>query len=91
MFSAGLNVFTGQTGAGKSLVIGAFEALIGLRRATDMVRPGAAEARISGVFEVSDTLLAAELTAALDQTIEAGDELLITRKVFAAKGSDGRA
>ena len=89
-FSAGLNVFTGQTGAGKSLVIGAFEALIGLRRATDMVRPGAAEARISGVFDVADPLLAAELTAALDQTIDAGDELLITRKVFAAKGGDGR-
>ena len=33
-FSAGLNVFTGHTGAGKSLVIGAFEALIGLRRAS---------------------------------------------------------
>ena len=83
-FSAGLNVFTGQTGAGKSLVIGAFEALIGLRRAADMVRPGADEARISGVFEVGDALLAAELTAALDQVIAPGDEMLITRKVFAS-------
>lgn len=88
-FSAGLNVFTGQTGAGKSLVIGAFEALIGLRRAADMVRPGAAEARISGVFELGDAHLAADLTAALDQTIVAGDELLITRKVFAGKGGGG--
>ena len=56
-FSAGLNVFTGQTGAGKSLVIGAFEALIGLRRAADMVRPGADEARISGVFDVGLSLI----------------------------------
>lgn len=83
-FEPGLNVFTGQTGAGKSLVIGAFEALIGLRKATDMIRPGADEARISGVFEADHPALAAALTAALDQTIEPGDEMLITRKLFAS-------
>ncbi|MEM6854312.1 MAG: DNA repair protein RecN [Planctomycetota bacterium] len=83
-FEPGLNVFTGQTGAGKSLVIGAFEALIGLRKATDMIRPGADEARISGVFEADAPELAAALTAALDQTIEPGDEMLITRKLFAS-------
>ena len=83
-FLPGLNVFTGQTGAGKSLVIGAFEALIGLRKATDMIRPGADEARISGVFEADQPGLAEALTAALDQPIEPGDELLITRKLFAS-------
>ena len=83
-FEPGLNVFTGQTGAGKSLVIGAFEALIGLRKANDMIRPGADEARISGVFEVTNPRLAAGLTQALDQPIEPGDELLITRKLFAS-------
>jgi len=83
-FEPGLNVFTGQTGAGKSLVIGAFEALIGLRKAADMIRPGADEARISGVFEAHDTELAAALSVALDQTIEPGEELLITRKLFAS-------
>ena len=81
-FAPGLNVFTGQTGAGKSLVIGAFEALIGLRKATDMIRPGAGEARISGVFEADQPGLAKGLSEALDQSIEAGDELLITRKLF---------
>lgn len=83
-FEAGLNVFTGQTGAGKSLIIGAFEALIGLRKATDMIRPGAEEARISGVFEADQPGLAEALTAALDQNIEPGDEMLITRKLFAS-------
>ncbi|MEM8737487.1 MAG: DNA repair protein RecN [Planctomycetota bacterium] len=83
-FEQGLNVFTGQTGAGKSLIIGAFEALIGLRKATDMIRPGTDEARISGVFEADSPALAEALTAALDQTIEAGDEVLITRKLFAS-------
>ncbi len=83
-FEPGLNVFTGQTGAGKSLVIGAFEALIGLRKANDMIRPGAEEARISGVFEADNASLAAALTEALDQTIELGDAMLITRKLFAS-------
>ena len=48
-FTAGLNVFTGQTGAGKSLLVGAIEFLLGLRsggeQATGMIRPGAEEAR----------------------------------------------
>ena len=85
LFTPGLNVFTGQTGAGKSLVIGAFEALLGLRKAQDMMRPNVDEARISGLFEASThPAAAAALTEALDQAIEPGDELLITRKLFAS-------
>jgi energy-coupling factor transporter ATP-binding protein EcfA2 len=41
----GFNCFTGQTGAGKSLVIGALEILLGLRQASDILRKGAAEGR----------------------------------------------
>ena len=85
VFAPGLNVFTGQTGAGKSLVIGAFEALLGLRKANDMIRPGADEARISGLFETpAHPDAAAALSDALDQTLEPGDELLISRKLFAS-------
>ncbi len=83
-FDAGLNVFTGQTGAGKSLVIGAFEMLLGLRSATDMLRPGADEGRVSGVFEVSDAGVAAEVSRLLDQSIAEGEGLLITRKLHAS-------
>ncbi|MEM6458797.1 MAG: DNA repair protein RecN [Planctomycetota bacterium] len=83
-FAAGLNVFTGQTGAGKSLVLGAFEALLGLRKANDMIRPGADEARVSGLFVVDRPALAAGLSEALDQPVETDDELLITRKLFAS-------
>ena len=83
-FEAGLNAFTGQTGAGKSLVIGAFESLLGLRKATDMIRQGADEARIAGVFDIISPALAAELSGVLDQSIDAGDQLLITRKLFAS-------
>ena len=49
-FTGGLNVFTGQTGAGKSLVIGAFEVLLGLRTAGDMLRAGADQGRVTGLF-----------------------------------------
>lgn len=81
----GLNVFTGQTGAGKSLVLGAFEALLGLRRSpARMIRPGAKEARISGVFELADAPTAERVGLALDQDFLPGDELLITRKLSAA-------
>lgn len=80
----GLNVFTGQTGAGKSLVIGAFEILLGLRSAADFLRPDTDEGRVSGVFEVHDPAVAAAASELLDQTIAPGDQLLITRKLFAS-------
>src|SRR4051794_24340814 len=47
----GLNCFTGATGAGKSLVIGAIEVLLGLRSPAEMLRPGAEEGRVSGVLD----------------------------------------
>ncbi|MFI4861898.1 MAG: DNA repair protein RecN [Phycisphaerales bacterium JB063] len=81
----GLNVFTGQTGAGKSLVLGAFEALLGLKRSpARMIRPGAEQARITGVFEIPDAATAERVGLALDQDLMPGDELLITRKLSAA-------
>ena len=45
----GLNCFTGQTGAGKSLVIGALEILLGLRQATDMLRKAGTDHRPADV------------------------------------------
>src|SRR5688572_30506275 len=55
--ASGLNCFTGATGAGKSLVIGAIELLLGLRSPAEMLRPGVDEGRVSGVFDVSHDLL----------------------------------
>src|SRR6187549_1571116 len=52
--AGGLNCFTGATGAGKSLVIGAIEVLLGMRSPAEMLRPGVDEGRVSGVFEVRD-------------------------------------
>ena len=78
----GLNAFTGQTGAGKSLVLGAFEILLGLKSATNMVRPGAKEARVSGVFELEDPVVMQTVSTLSDQLLEPNEPLLVTRKFF---------
>lgn len=82
----GLNCFTGQTGAGKSLILTSFEVLLGLKpsAAADMLRPGAEEARITGVFELHGGGLAKQVGELLDQTLEPGEPLLVTRKFFAS-------
>src|SRR5690349_14378097 len=77
-----LNCFTGQTGAGKSLVIGALEILLGLRQPTDMLRKGAAEGRVAGVFHITSHNLRQEIANATDLPLEAEPELLITRRLF---------
>jgi len=83
-FTPGLNAFTGQTGAGKSLVIGAFEILIGLRTAGDMLRPGAEHGQVTGLFEVSHRAIAEQVAEVLDQPAEDCEQLLIKRKLFAS-------
>jgi DNA repair protein RecN (Recombination protein N) len=81
----GLNVFTGQTGAGKSLIIGAFEMLLGLRKArADSIRPGSDQARITGVFTPPEaTWRQLARLFDLDEADDAAGELLLTRKLFA--------
>ncbi|MBN1943560.1 MAG: DNA repair protein RecN [Phycisphaerae bacterium] len=87
-FSAGLNVFTGQTGAGKSLIAGALELLLGLRgggeSAAMLVRPGCDEARVSGVFEIHHPELLQRLAETLDQPLSPGEPLLVTRRISSA-------
>jgi DNA repair protein RecN (Recombination protein N) len=81
----GLNCFTGSTGAGKSLVIGALQVLLGLRSAAEMLRPGVDEARISGVFEIRNPNLLADVEKITDVQVTAdGGELLLTRRLYAS-------
>lgn len=83
-FGPGLNVFTGQTGAGKSLILGAIQSLLGLKKsAAKMIRPGTDQARISGVFDILDAESAEQVGLALDLDLLPGDELVLTRKIFA--------
>jgi DNA repair protein RecN (Recombination protein N) len=78
----GLNCFTGATGAGKSLVIGAIEVLLGLRSPSEMLRAGADEARVSGIFDLRDKSITQRVEKLTDVPVggDAG-ELLITRRL----------
>jgi DNA repair protein RecN (Recombination protein N) len=82
---AGLNCFTGATGAGKSLVIGAIELLLGLRNAAEMLRPGVEEGRVSGVFEIRSGHALQQIEAITDIPLaQDGGELLLTRRLYAS-------
>jgi DNA repair protein RecN (Recombination protein N) len=85
----GFNVLTGETGAGKSIIVGALGLLVGERAAADLVRTGAERATVEGVFDVSG---ARELIAALDaRGIEAEDGTLVLKREVAAAGGRSRA
>jgi DNA repair protein RecN (Recombination protein N) len=82
---AGLNCFTGATGAGKSLVIGAVELLLGMRSAAEMLRGGSEEGRVSGVFELRDKRVLQRIERDTDIPVTAdGGELLITRRLHSS-------
>jgi DNA repair protein RecN (Recombination protein N) len=87
-FHAGLNLLTGETGSGKSIVVDAFGLLLGGRASAEMVRSGETRARVAGIFDVRDR---ADVRALLDPAgiaMEDG-ELLIEREILA--GGKSRA
>jgi DNA repair protein RecN (Recombination protein N) len=53
-FQPGLNVLTGETGAGKSILVGAVNLILGSRATQDMIRTGAVEAGVEGVFSLPE-------------------------------------
>ena len=60
-FGEGLNIITGETGAGKSVLMGALELVLGARADASTVRDGAKEARVEAEFALSDTSVCAEV------------------------------
>ena len=80
----GFNVLTGETGAGKSIIVGALSLLLGERASASVVRPGAERAVVEGVFDV--TGLDGVLALLEEQGIGAEDGLLILRREVAAEG-----
>jgi DNA repair protein RecN (Recombination protein N) len=80
----GLNVLTGETGAGKSIIVDALALLLGERASSEDVRTGAERALVEGVFDVSDQ---PDVLAALDELgVRADDGLLILRREVQAEG-----
>jgi DNA repair protein RecN (Recombination protein N) len=81
---AGLTVLTGETGAGKSIVVDALALLAGGKGGAEVVRAGTERAELSATFDISDS--APELRELLaEQSVEAQDELTV-RRVIAADG-----
>jgi DNA repair protein RecN (Recombination protein N) len=87
-FHRGLNLLTGETGSGKSIVVDALGLLFGGRASADMVRSEAPKARISGIFETPKDPAFAALLEQAGIELEDG-ELLIQREVLA--GGKSRA
>src|SRR3954454_18170795 len=82
----GLNVITGETGAGKTVLAHAMDLLLGGRAKSGIVRPGAPEAYVEGVFEAPRGLLDDPALAELRERIDEGDEIVLARRV----GAEGR-
>jgi DNA repair protein RecN (Recombination protein N) len=78
----GLNVITGETGAGKTMLAHALDLLLGGKPRAGTVRPGALEAWVEGIFELPDGLR----SALGDRIAPDADDLVLARRV----GADGR-
>jgi DNA repair protein RecN (Recombination protein N) len=87
-FHAGLNLLTGETGSGKSIVVDALGLLLGGRASAEMIRSGETRARVAGIFDVRDTAAVGRLLDPAGLEIEDG-ELLIEREILA--GGKSRA
>jgi DNA repair protein RecN (Recombination protein N) len=78
-FGAGLNVISGETGAGKSIIIGAVSLLLGDRATSEMIRTQADSATVEALFDISSNDALREKIAAIG--FNAGDELIIRRVI----------
>lgn len=87
--AAGFNVLSGETGAGKSIIVGALGLLIGERASSDLVRTGADKATVEGVFDLTGR---EALLAMLDaRGVESDGTLVLKREVPAAAAGRARA
>jgi DNA repair protein RecN (Recombination protein N) len=84
-FAPGMNVLTGETGAGKSIIMRAIGLLCGDRAATDLIRSDAEEAEIEGRFDLADT----GTDFLQDSSVPVADELLMRRVI--TRSGKGRA
>ncbi|MBU6253021.1 MAG: AAA family ATPase, partial [Alphaproteobacteria bacterium] len=84
-FEAGLGVLTGETGAGKSILLDALGLALGDRADSGLVRQGCAQASVTASFSVPDAARA--LLQANDLDLGVGEELIVRRTVKADGGS----
>ena len=80
-FDRGLNILTGETGAGKSILLGALGMVIGRRTNTDAIRSGADFMRVEGVFSLEEQRVRDFLTE--NNILTEDDMLIVTRQISA--------
>lgn len=80
-FTSGLNIITGETGAGKSIIIDAVNTILGGKAPVDLIKTGAEESRIEALFDISSYPVIKEklFSSGFDTS---GDELLIKRVIY---------
>ena len=81
-FGPGLNVVTGETGAGKSILVSALQLVLGARARPEMVRTGAERAEVEALFDLREDLAARARLAAMG----VDDDELVVRRVVEAEG-----
>lgn len=79
-FGDGLNILSGETGAGKSIIIGSINLALGARADKDMIRTGADYALVELVFQVTDDEMQREIRA-LEIPVEEDGIVIIQRKI----------
>src|ERR1700676_2467233 len=79
----GFCAWTGETGAGKTLLLEALGLLLGERGSSELLRTGAEELRITGRFEIDDPGTRAEIERLLDAPL-AEEEIILTRRLSRA-------
>lgn len=85
-FGGGLNLLTGETGSGKSIIIDGLGALSGERVSSDLIKQGESAARIEGVFSIELSREAAEIFA--EAGVDAVDDEIIVRRELSASGKN---
>jgi len=78
-FSDGLTILSGETGAGKSIILNAVNLLLGSRASAELVRTGAGSAELEALFQISSTSSVAQIMSA--NGYDPGEELLIRRLI----------
>ena len=79
-FEKGMTVLTGETGAGKSIIIDAMNMMLGARATTEVIRHGALKAEIEGLFSIENSRVLKDLFQ--EQGLELGDEIIIRREIL---------
>src|SRR5688572_25627775 len=82
----GMNVLTGETGAGKSLIVEAVNLLRGGRASADIPRAGAAEAVVEAIFEIPEDLKERIAAVLRESGIEADDDEVLIRRIIQKGG-----